>query len=220
MLSGEEWLRLVTGETSMVAFLGWCTRCRDGECVQETCQRCGDLLLKFDEQFWAQIGSKIRRGLRKDRTLLSRVKSERESLYGTKLKLRFPPQLEWLLELWEQAPAPHHQAFAPKVHYQVANWAESLQRMGLSHEEIIEVFSMKDFPNGQVRRNGKDYAEIPGEDLRRLGKEFRRAVGFIPGSATDLSELWRTRRWVARQRTVPMARLKGERVRKRKSTED
>ena len=116
--------------------------------------------------------------------------------------------------------SPPHHPFAPGVHYQVANWAESLQRMGLSKKVIVEVFRTDDFPNGQVRRNGKDYAEIPGEDLRRLGEEFRRAVGFVPGSATDLSEMWRTTRWVARQRTVPMARLKGARVRKRKTTED
>lgn len=219
-LSGEEWLRLLTGETNIAAFVGWCESCRLGQPYKDRCPACGAALSKLDEKFWTQIGSTIRRALQKDRKLLSRVKSERESIYGAKLKPIFPPQLEWLLKLWEQAPAPQHQAFAPKVHYQVANWVESLERLGLTKEEIIEVLSKDDFRNGQFERNGKDYAGIPGEDLRRLGEEFRRAVGFIPGSATDLSELWRTRRWVARQRTVPMARLKGERVRKRKSTED
>ena len=216
-LSGEEWLRLLTGDTNMTAFVGWCENCRVGECYQETCQRCGKVLAIFNEEFWSQIGSKIRRALQKNRTLLSRIKSERESLYGAKHKPTFPPPLEWLLTLWDQAPAPPHQPFAPDVHYQVANWIESLRRLGLSKEEIIEVLSKDNFPDGQFERNGKDYAKIPGEELRKLGEEFRRAVGYVPGSARDLSEIWRTLKWVERQRTVPMARLKGERVRKRNS---
>ena len=91
ILSGEEWLRLLTGETNMAAFVGWCAICRTGECYQEACQRCGAALVKFDEQFWSQIGRKIRRAMHKDRALLSRVKSERESLYGTQHKPIFPP---------------------------------------------------------------------------------------------------------------------------------
>ncbi len=220
LLSGEECLRLLTGETNIAAFVGWCASCNVGECYKESCQWCGAALLKFDEQFWSEFGSKIRRALQKNRTLLSRVKSERESLYGAKHKPSFPPPLEWLLKLWEQTPAPPHQAFAPQVHYQVANWIDSLQRLGLSKEEIIEVLSKDDFPDGQFERNGKDYAKIPGQDLRRIGEEFRRAVGFVPGPASDLSEMWRTLKWVERQRTMPMARLKGERVRKRNSVED
>lgn len=213
-LSGEEWLRLV-GETNMAALVGWCVRCRVGECYQQTCQRCGLALLKFDEQFWSQIGRKIRWAMRKDRALLSRVKGERESLYGTKHKPIFPSPLEWLLKLWERTSPPPHQPFAPKVHYQVANWIEFLRRLGLSKEESIEVLSNDDFPDGQIKRQGKDYAKIPGEDLRKLGEEFRQAVGSLPGSVKGLSEMWRTIRWVDRQRTAPMARLKGERVRKR-----
>jgi hypothetical protein len=219
-LAGEEWLRLLSGETNMAALVGWCVCCRVGECYQQTCQRCGTALLRFDEQFWSQISHKIRWAMRKDRALLSRVKSERESLYGTKHKPIFPPPLEWLLKLWEQTSPPAHQPFVPKVHYQVANWIKSLRRLGLSKEEIIEVLTTDDFPSGQFERQGKDYAKIPGEDLRKLGKEFRRAVGYVPGSARDQPEMWRTMTWVDRQRTVPMARLQGERVRKRNSTED
>jgi hypothetical protein len=214
-LSGEEWLRLLFGETNMAALVGWCENCRVGECSQQTCQRCGAALLKFDEQFWSQIGRKIRRAMRKDRALLPRVKSERESLYGMKRKQTFPPPLDWLNRLWEQASQPPRQSFDPQIHYQVANWVESLRRLGLSKEEIIDVLSTGDFQNGQVKREGKDYAKIPGEDLRKLGEDFRRAVGYVPGSALDLSEMWRTMTWVDRQRTVPMARLRGERVRKR-----
>ena len=218
-LSGKAWLRLLTGETNMAAFVGWCASCRSGECHREACQRCGAALLKFDEQFWSQIGRKIRRALQKDRALLSQVKSERESLYGTRYKPTFPPPLVWLHALWEQTSPPPHQPFAPQVHYQVANWIESLRRLGFSKEEIIEVLNQDDFPNGQFERQGKDYAKIPGEDLRKLGEEFRKTIGDVPSSARDLSEMWRTTKWVDRQRTVPMARLKGERVRKRNSEE-
>jgi len=219
-LSGEEWLRLLTGETNMAALTGWCVRCRTGKCRETTCLHCGAEIVLFEEQFWCQIGRKIQRALQKDRTFLSQVKSERESLYGTKYKPIFPPALEWLLQLWEQTSPPPHQPFAPKVHYQVANWIESLRRLGLSKGEIIEVLSTAEFPSGQFERQGKDYAKIPGEDLRKLGEEFRRAVGYVPGSARDQPEMWRTMAWVDRQRTVPMARLQGERVRKRNSTAD
>jgi hypothetical protein len=214
-LSGEEWLRLLSGETNMAALVGWCEICRAGECYQEACQRCGAALLKFDEQFWSQIGRKIRWAMRRDRAILSRVKSERGSLYGMKRKPTFPSPLDWLNTLWEQASQPPHQSFDPQIHYQVANWVESLRRLGLSKEEIIDVLSTGDFPNGQIKREGKDYAKISGEDLRKLGEDFRRAVGYVPGSALDLSEMWRTTTWVDRQRTIPMARLKGERVRTR-----
>jgi hypothetical protein len=219
-LSGEEWLRLLTGDTTLAVCMGWCEICRAGECYREACQRCGSALLKFDEHFWSQIGRKIRRAMHKDRALLSRVKSERESLYGTQHKPTFPSRLEWLFNSWEQAPRPPHQPFDPKVHYLVANRIASLRRLGLSKEEIIEVLSTADFPDGPVKRQGKDYAKIPGEDLRKLGEDFRRAVEYVPGSVLGLSEMWRTMTWVDRQRTVPMARLRGERVRRRSPARD
>jgi DNA-binding transcriptional MerR regulator len=214
-LSGEQWLRLLTGETNMAALVGWCASCRTGKCRETTCLHCGAALLLFDEPFWCQTGHKIRLALQKDRTLLSRVKSERENLYGTRCQPMFPVSLEWVLKSWEQTPRPPHRSFDLNAHYLAANSIESLRRLGLSKEEIIDVLSTGDFPNGQVERQGKDYAKIPGEELRKLGEEFRRAVEDVPGSALDLSEMRRTMAWVDRQRAVPMARLKGERVRKR-----
>ena len=216
-LSGEEWLRLLV-ETKMGAFVGWCASCRIGECYREECQWCRAPLLKMGEQFWSQIDRKIQWAMRKDRALLSRVKSEWESHYGTKYLPIFPPSLVLLHTLWEQAMPPPHQPFAPRVHYQVANWIASLRQLGLSKEESLEVLSTDDFPNGQFERQGKNYANIPGEDLRKLGKTFRLAVGSLPCSVKNLSETWRTLKWVNRQRTVPMARLKGERVRTSKSS--
>jgi hypothetical protein len=214
-LSGDEWLRLLTGETNITAFVGWCTNCRTGKCFEKTCLHCGAELLLFDDPFWCRAGHKIRLAIQKDRTLLDEVKSDRENLYGIKYVPTFPASLKWLLESWEQAPRPPHRSFDPKAHYLAANSIESLQRLGLSKEEIVDVLSNVDFPNGQVRWQGKDYAKIPGEDLRKLGEEFRRAMGEVPGSALDLSEMGRSMAWVNRQRTVPMARLEGERVRKK-----
>ena len=153
-LSGGEWLRLLTGETKMAAFTGWCLRCRTGKCRETTCLHCGAELLLFDEPFWLQIGHKIRLALQKDRTLLSRVKSDRESVYTTKHKPIFPSPLEWLRTLWDQASPPPHQAFAPRMHYQVANWIESLQQLGLSNEEAIEVLSKMIFPMASL--SGKE----------------------------------------------------------------
>ena len=214
-LSGEQWLRLLTSETIMSGFVGWCKNCRVGECYQETCSRCGGALILFDEPFWSQIGSKIRRTLQKNRTLLSRIKSDRESLYGTKHQPTFPAPLEWLHISWEQTSHPPHQPFAPQIHYQVANWVGSLRRLGLSKDEIIEVLGDRKLPDGPIKGERQDYAKLPHADLLALGAEFRRAVGSLPGSVKDLSEMWRTMKWVDRQRAVPMARLKGERVRKR-----
>lgn len=212
-LSGSEWVRLLTGETNMAALVGWCARCRTGKCFETTCLHCGAALLLFDKLFWLQIGRKIRLALQQDRTLLSCVKSDRESLYGTKYKPKFPVSLEWLLTSWEQAPPPPHRAFDPKAHYLVANCTESLQRVGLSKEEIIDVLETAEFPKGQVERQGKDYAKISGEKLRTMGEGIRRVVEAI--SPLDVAEIGRTMAWVNRQRSVPMARLQGERVRKR-----
>ena len=203
----------------MAAFVGWCASCRVGECYGETCRRCGVALTLFNEPFWSQIGRKIRRALQKNRTLLSRVKSDRESLYGTKHQPTFPAPLEWLHTLWEQPSPPPHQPFVPQVHYQVANWIQYLQRLGLSKQEIIEVLADSDLPDSLNTGIRQDYANLPRADLLILRKEFRRTVGSLPGSVKDLSEMWRTLRWVERQRTVPMARLNGERVRERKSAE-
>lgn len=214
-LSGEQWLRLLTGETNMAGLVGWCASCRTGKCRETTCLHCGAALLLFDERFWCQTGHKIRLALQKDRTLLSRVKSERENLYRNRCQPMFPASLEWLLKAWEEAPRPPHRSFDPHAHYLAANSIGSLRRLGLSKEEIIEVLSIDDFRDGQFERQGKDYAEMSGEELRKLGEEFRGAVRDIPGSALDLAEMGRTMAWVDRQRAVPMARLNGERVRKR-----
>jgi hypothetical protein len=132
----------------------------------------------------------------------------------------FPGSLEWLFKLWEEAPRPPHQPFHPKAHYLAANCIESLQRLGLSREESIDVLSTAEFPNGQFERQGKDYAKIPGEDLRTMGEGIREVVGDLPRSALDLSEMGRTMAWVNRQRSVPMARLRGERVRGRSPARD
>lgn len=219
-LSGEQWLRLMTGETNMAALAGWCGICRGGESHREVCQRCGTKLTHFNDLFWSQISSKIRRALRNNRVLLSRIKSERESLYGTMHQPTFPAPLEWLRILWEKTSAPPHQPFVPRVHYQVANWIDSLRRLGLSKGALIEVLGDADLPAGLDTGKKQDYAKLPLKDLLTIRTEFRRTVGSLPGSVNDLSEMGRTIQWVARQRTVPMARLNGERVRKRHDAED
>jgi hypothetical protein len=96
-LSGDEWLRLLTGETNITAFVGWCTNCRTGKCFEKTCLHCGAELLLFDDQFWCRAGHKIRLAIQKDRTLLAEVKSDRESLYGTKYVPTFQRRLNGFL---------------------------------------------------------------------------------------------------------------------------
>ena len=91
-----------------------------------------------------------------------------------------------------------------------------LRQLGLSKEEIIEVLNTDDFPNCQFECQGKQYAKIPGEELRKLGEASarRRAIrsGLCAGSVRDVANL---EMGLDRQRTTPMARLRGERVRNR-----
>ena len=133
---------------------------------------------------------------------------------------RFPAPLAWLHTLWEETSPPPHQPFVPKIHYQVTNWVKSLQGMGLSKEEIIEVLGESELLDIQNREKRKDFAKLSKADLLQLRMKFRQSVGGLPSSVKGLPEMWRTTTWVDRQRTIPMARLRGERVRERNSAED
>ena len=212
-LDGKQWLRLLASETNLASFAGWCEQCGAGERTGDICRWCGARILKFDDKFWGRVGKKIRRALSKDRGLIRRVKAEWENLNGDQRKPSFPGQLEWVAKVWEEAPKPANRPFSPKLHYQVANWVSSLQRLGLSKEEIVDIMAGGDFLDGPVKSGRKDYANIPGEELRKLHDAFRKIVGYVPGNVLNLEEIWRTTKWVGHQRQDPMARLIGERVR-------
>ncbi len=216
-LNGRQWLRLLASETNLASFAGWCKQCGAGERAGEVCRWCGARLVQFDDKFWDRVGKKIRRALIKDRALIRKAKAEWENLYGDQRKPCFPGQLKWVVKVWEEAPKPPHRPFSPKLHYQVANWVSSLQRLGLSKEEIVDTMAGGDFLDDLVKSGRKDYANIPGEELRKLHDVFRKIVGGIPGNVLNLEEIWRTVKWVDRQRQDPVIRLSGERVRDRGS---
>jgi hypothetical protein len=92
--------------------------------------------------------------------------------------------------------------------------------MGLSKEEIIEVLGESELSDGPNREKRKDYGKLSKADLLQLRMKFSQSVGGLPSSVKGLPEMWRTTTWVDRQRTTPMARLRGERVRERNSAED
>lgn len=222
-LNGEEWLRLFASELTLPAFSGWCERCRGPQLSGEDCPWCQRLLTKLDSEFWQNVGGKIRRALARNRTLLREVKAAWQTLYEDLREPTFPAELEWLARAWTAAGNPPHRPFDPKLHYDVANWVRRLQARGLSQEEIIDVMDGGfdiDRREGSITRGNKDYAHIPVQDLRVLRQQFKKIRGKVPGSLLNRQEMWRTLEWVDRQRTNPMARLKGERVRKRAAEHD
>jgi hypothetical protein len=173
-------------------------------------------VIKLDSEFWQKVGEKIRRALPKNKTLLRDVKAAWKTLYGERRQPTFPAELQWLARAWTAAGNPPHHPFDPKVHYEVANWVRALQARGLSQEEIIDIMDGTfegDKADGPTTRGKKDYAKIAVQDLRQFRHRFKEIMGYIPGSLLNREEMWRTLEWVDRQRTNPLARLRGERVR-------
>jgi hypothetical protein len=211
-LTGEQWLRLLTLETHFTALVGWCPRCHAGERLTHRCGYCGTPVLRFDQGHWDRIAGKIRKTLRRDRALLSRVKTEREHLYGTLHQPRFPEPLDWLRHAWEEAPKPSHRPFDPALHYRLANVVQSIQEQGLTHGEIADVMGEEAIKEPSERRR-KHFGAKSVDYLSTLREGVRRLFGYIPSAAWSVIEMGRTCRWVQRQRTVPMARLRGERIR-------
>lgn len=217
-LPGEEWLRLCVSEMNVTAIAGWCEQCHGAQLSGEHCLGCQRPLIKLDSEFWQKVGQKIRRALVKNHTLLSEVKTAWKKLYGDRHHPKFPAELEWLWHAWASARQPPHRPFDPKLHYAVANWVRSLQRKGLSQEEIIDVMAGtfdEDTSPGPIKRGKKDYANISVQVLRKLSQEFKGIYDYVPGSLVKREEMWRTLEWVDRQRANPMARIRGERVRNR-----
>ena len=217
-LGGAEWLRLLASGLNVTAFAGWCERCRGPQLSGEDCPWCQRPLVQLDSAFWHNVGEKIRRALAKNRTLLPEVKASWKKLYGDRRQPTFPAELEWVARAWTDAGNPPHRPFDPKVHYDVANWVRRLQARGLSQEEIIDVMDGtfdEDTREGPIMLRKKNYANIPVQDLRALRQQFKEMMGYIPGSLLNREELYRTLEWVDHQRANPMARLRGEGVRKR-----
>lgn len=217
-LHGQEWLRLFASETDLTAFAGWCDRCREPQLSGEQCPWCHVPLVKLDSEFWQKVGQKIRLALVKNHTLLPEVKTAWTALYGVRHHPKFPAELEWLIRAWAGAGQPPHRPFDPKVHYAVANWVRSLQQLGLSHEEILDVMDgtfEDDGRDGPITLGKRDYSNMTVQDLRMLRHQFKEIIGYVPGSMLNREEMWRTLEWVDRQRANPMARLRGERVRNR-----
>lgn len=217
-LDGAEWLRLLASELNLPVFSGWCERCRGPQLSGEDCPWCQRPLTKLDSAFWHNVGEKIRRALANNRTLLPEVKAGWKNLYGDRHQPKFPAKLEWLARAWTDAGNPPHRPFDSKLHYDVANWVRRLQARGLSQDEIIDVMDGgfdEDQREGPITLGKKNYANIPIQDLRTLRLQFKERMGYVPGSLLNREDMWRTLEWVDHQRANPMARLRGERVRKR-----
>jgi hypothetical protein len=216
-LSGEEWLRLLT-EMNLSACSGWCEPCRHVQFSGDTCFECQQLLTKPNAKLWERVGEKIRSTLASDCGLLTEIKAAWRKLHGEHRHLQFPAELQWLARTWNEAGRPPHRPFDPKTRYVVANWVQALQARGLSQEEIVSVMRgdfEEDTRLGPIKIGKQDYGKVPVQELRTLNQQFKKDVGYIPGSLLHREELWRTLEWVHRQRANPMARLRGERVRNR-----
>jgi hypothetical protein len=208
-LKGNEWLRLLAGETILHAYTGWCPSCRS--LWPYAGDRCGDCkvpIVKFDSTFWESVGKKILQALRKDRKLLGEAKAERENLYKSRSAPAFPPELGWLTELWNRPAPPAHRPFDQRQHYDLASALAETKDFGLSDDELLDLLSVTEIPNGPFRLNGKPFGGLPGEILRQIRDRFLRRFG---ASGLVREEWWRSVRWAHRQQMVPMARLHGER---------
>jgi hypothetical protein len=210
-LKGHEWLRLLAGETILRAYTGWCPSC--GSLWAYSGDRCGDCaapILKFDSMFWNNVGKKILHALRKDRKLLGEVKADRENLYKSASAPSFPPELGWLTELWNRSACPAHRPFDPQHHYDLASALAETRDFGLSDDELLDLLSATEIPDGSFRLNEKPFGGLPGEALRQLRDRFLSQFG---ASGWSREEWWRSLRWAHRQQMTPMARLHGERPR-------
>jgi hypothetical protein len=94
---------------------------------------------------------------------------------------------------------------------------------GLSQEEIVSVMRgdfEEDTRQDSIKIGKQDYGKVPVQELRALYHLVKENIGYVPGSLLNREEMWRTLEWVDRQRANPMARLRGERVRKRPEDTD
>jgi four helix bundle protein len=187
-LTGEQWLRLLTGETNMGGFVGWCTKCRTGKCRETTCLHCGTALLLFDEPFWCRTGHKIRVALQKDRTLLARVKSERESLYRHRCHPMLPAPLEWLLKAWE-----HAHAFALAVFKATEGWPKR-EWYGIAAQIRRSAYSVPaNIAEGAAKRSRKEFRRyldiaIGSLDETHYGLRIAHDLGFLDAEAANRLE--------------------------------
>ena len=215
-LSGAEWVRLLASEFIVSSLVGWCQTCERTMWTYEIqCVQCGTAPVILDDMFWERVGRKIKAALRHDHQLLSVVKAEREDLYRDGRAPVFPPQLDWLRAMWTKALRPASRPFNLRRHYELANSLHDLAGLGLSEDKVLDLLSVSTIPDGKFRLNEKGlFSKLPGQFLRTIRDLLLNHVGT---KRLHKEELWRTKQWVNRQRLTPLARLRGERPRMRKS---
>jgi hypothetical protein len=106
--------------------------------------------------------------------------------------------------LWTRPARPAHRPFDPRHHYDLASALPETKDFGLSDDELLDLLSASEIPNGPFRLNGKPFGGLPGEALRQLRDRFLSQFG---ASGWSREEWWRSVQWAHHQQMAPMARL-------------
>ena len=179
----------------------------------------GSVRFVLDDEFWERASVRIKRAIRLDKMLLRSVKAEWESMRaGRESPLPTPPYpfpkpLSWLAEAWTRAVLPSNRPPKTGNYYRMSFLIERLRDFGLTHSEILDILNDPPIRDGPVKAGRKDYANIPGADLRKLSEMFWQSVGPPP----DEAELWRVMNWVRRRKGSLLMRISGERMKRIKA---
>ncbi len=196
----ERWLRLLVEQP--ICNGGYsCPRCRGFTAESRTgkCPWCETALVSLDEAFWRKVSDSIRRALRRDPELLSRIKAE-SSGYPTP---RWPGPLSWIADAWRRAGKPPGRPMESVRPYRIDFWVRALrQAKGLSQEEACEALD-------RLIRGDPEHLGPEARVWREKISQHLSALGLDP------RDLKRNLAWVRRQREDILARWSGERVRAR-----
>ncbi len=218
VLNGPQLLRLLAeGPDSFFAPHIWCRRCqrvtailrgdwteRLGESFR--CSACDGPATLLEEGWRKSAFERIRRAIRKDPDLLSRVKMKWDELHDGAPFPRLPEPFGWFNRVWEKAGRPPGRPSSVLVRYELAHRVGHFESAGVSSEQIQELFLERD-----KEKRLEIYDNLPDRVHRFLGKEFRNSISTIP-IVSRPEQLWRRVQWARRQWTSPNARLQEERV--------
>jgi hypothetical protein len=221
---------------------------RPGRPPGDACEWCGGPTLLLDESYWGRVSKTILLALRRDSELLAQVKVEFGVVRfpdlpgplswlknaweqagkpsGRPVQSDQHYRIESIVRMLTRPLGPvgredHDEATRPLATNEDQDITLLQGGFGLTMEEALDVMSGTNFLAGEVRVVGgtgivKRYAGLSGEQLNVLGKRVRQHLGNVP----DRAEIFRSCQWVRRQRRVPRARLRGERVRARNGRRD
>ncbi len=144
-LTGGELLRLLLERILGHREMAVCQECGGGVSFSGSmpdwwrCIYCEGILRHVDQGAWEQMAHRVRGALRRDRTLLSRIKADFEDVRRSADLPPLPQPFSWLADYWRKAKRPRGRPFYPAWHLQLAYDVGDLQREGISLSEITNI---------------------------------------------------------------------------------